>query len=70
MGKTKTMKDKLSAKISNIKTISEGLNKPRFVLNTVKHDKPIIPKFILEGVKKRKEFYKNFCRVNGIKPSN
>ena len=39
-------KDKLLAKISDIKTGSEGLGKPKFVLNTVKHDKPIIPKLI------------------------
>tara|TARA_R100000231_G_scaffold7565_2_gene10455 strand:+ start:376 stop:579 length:204 start_codon:yes stop_codon:yes gene_type:complete len=61
------MIDKLSAKISDIKSISEKSLKPRFVLNTVKHDKPITPQFILDGVKRRKEFYKNFCRVNGIK---
>ena len=39
-------KDKLLAKISDIETGSEGLTKPRFVLNTVKHDKPIISKLI------------------------
>ena len=64
------MNDKLLAKISDIQTGSEGLGKPKFVLNTVKHDKPIIPQFILDGVKKRREFYENFCRVNGIKPSD
>ena len=64
------MKDKLLAKISNIQTGSEGLGKPKFVLNTVKHDKPIIPQFILDGVKRQREFYQNFCRVNGIKLSD
>ena len=64
------MKHKLSVKISDIKTGSEGLNKPKFVLNTVKHDKPIIPKFILDGVKRQRERYENFCRVNGIEPSD
>jgi len=56
--------------ISDIATGSKGLKKPRFVLNTVKHDKPIIPKFILDGVKRQKERYENLCRVNGIEPSD
>ena len=43
------MKHKLSAKISDIATGSKGLGKPKFVLNTVKHDKPIIPKLILDS---------------------
>ena len=43
------MKDKLSAKISDIQTGSERLGKPKFVLNTVKHDKPIIPKLVLDS---------------------
>ena len=43
------MKNKLFAKISNIQTSSEGLGKPKFVLNTVKHDKPIIPKLFLDS---------------------
>ena len=64
------MKHKLSVKISDIKTGSEGSNKPKFVLKTVKHDKPIIPKFILDGVKRQRERYENFCRVNGIEPSD
>jgi len=64
------MKDKLTAKISDIETGSEGLGKPKFVLQTVKHDKPIIPQFILDGVKRQREFYENFCRVNGIEPSD
>ena len=64
------MKDKLTAKISDIETGSEGLGKPKFVLQTVKHDKPIIPQFILDGVKRQREFYENFCRVNRIEPSD
>ena len=43
------MKNKLLAKISDIQTGSEGLGKPKFVLNTVSHDKPIIPKLVLDS---------------------
>ena len=64
------MKHKLSVKISDIQTGSRGLGKSKFVLNTVKHDKPIIPKFILDSVKRQREKYENFCRVNGIEPSD
>ena len=43
------MKEKLTLKLSDIKTSTEKLKKPKFVLNTVKHDKPIIPKLVLDS---------------------
>ena len=41
-------------KLSDIATGSSAF-KSKFVLNTVKHDKPIIPKFILEKIEQRKK---------------
>ena len=41
-------------KLSDIATGSSAF-KSKFILNTVKHNKPIIPKFILEEIKQRKK---------------
>ena len=40
------MEKKLTLQLSDIQTGSKGLGKPKFVLNTVKHDKPIIRKLV------------------------
>ena len=48
--------------------IANGLDafKSKFVLNTVKHDKPIIPKFILEKIEQRKKQTLKSLELNGM----
>ena len=52
-------------KLSDIATGS-GAFKRKFVLNTVKHDKPIIPKFILEKIEQRKKQTLKSLELNGM----
>ena len=43
------MQVKLTLKLSDIQTGSKELGKPKFVLNTVKHDKPITRKLVKDS---------------------
>ena len=52
-------------KLSDIATGSSAF-KSKFVLNTVKHDKPIIPKFILEEIEQRKKQILKSLELNGM----
>ena len=52
-------------KLSDIATGS-GAFKSIFVLNTVKHDKPIVPKFILEKIEQRKKQTLRSLELNGM----
>ena len=52
-------------KISDIAT-GLGAFKSKFVLNTVKHDKPIVPKFILERIEQRKKQTLRSLELNGM----
>ena len=52
-------------KISDIATGS-GAFKSKFVLNTVKHDKQIVPKFILERIEQRKKQTLRSLELNGM----
>ena len=52
-------------KLSDIATGS-SVFKSKFILNTVKHNKPIIPKFILEEIKQRKKQTLKSLELNGM----
>ena len=52
-------------KLCDIATGSSAF-KSKFVLNTVKHDKQIIPKFILEKIEQRKKQFLKSLELNGM----